>query len=298
MNSRRRAARSQLGRKMAQKPFSGLQLELFHFGGVFGSDANHVFVQRDEGVQRTKKQQKNRKQASECRSTFSIPTFLTQTATVETYVSAVCRNRTYIPFNPTNGDANNENHIAKQRSEKTKEIFYSWPSIDPSLMHTLPSGESLPLYRWKYRHWLFHRFDEGIQFHVNGFMEVTPEDVARHIARSMRRFVAVNPLFKNQQLKSNPSEQEMPASSAQALDARKEGTAKSLDSGCRDSSGSLNSDLRNGIIFNAYTLIYSSYDKHNLLYLLSCFNRLYNCLESNENSSAGNQLFLCGAENG
>lgn len=102
---------------------------------------------------------------------------------VETICRLVQNSKTYIPFNPYTG----AKEIANRRISNHGDEYYISRQIDPTLMHTLPNGSQLPLYRWQYRNWMFRRFDEGIKYDVNGFMEITPEPIAKHIARSLRQ---------------------------------------------------------------------------------------------------------------
>jgi hypothetical protein len=97
---------------------------------------------------------------------------------------------TYIPFNPGICEKTDNYAWQQLQTEKTGEIFYVLPEIDASLTHEFPCGKKIPLYRWAQRHWLFTRFDEGVQIEPDGFMDITPESVAKHISNKMYSIIS------------------------------------------------------------------------------------------------------------
>lgn len=101
---------------------------------------------------------------------------------VETRCRLVQYRNRYIPFNPYVGDEANKHRRFKKGVE-----YFMFPTVSPNLMHEFPDGTSIQLYRWMYRHWIFKKFDEGIKLDAGGFMDVTPESVAKYIAKRIRR---------------------------------------------------------------------------------------------------------------
>lgn len=172
--------------------FSSAKIELVNVHVLESDDSCGFSLERRQAPRKVKKNGGKGIQADDRKPPFSVPLGTCGEAEALNYVGLLCRRRAYIPFNPTGGNPGPSSSCEEQRSDKSGEVFYAWPHIDPSLTHILPSGESLPLYRWSYRHWLFHRFDEGIQIHADGFMDITPEDVARHIAQTTHRLLPDN----------------------------------------------------------------------------------------------------------
>lgn len=96
--------------------------------------------------------------------------------------------RTYIPYNPWSPEETSQKQLT---SEGGLTCYAPKPTLPPTDMHYFTDGTYVPKFRWDARHWLFRRFDEGIQLDGTGFLDVTPEDIAQHIAKRMRDYTHV-----------------------------------------------------------------------------------------------------------